>query len=46
MNILRKVLAVIVMIICVIFFVVGVGGVFGAWWAHGRATSSSLICPA
>ena len=36
MNILRKVLAVIVMIICVIFFVVGVGGVFGAWWAHGE----------
>lgn len=36
MDILRKIGAVIVMILCIAFFVVGVGGVFGAWWARGE----------
>jgi hypothetical protein len=37
MSIVRKIVAVIVMIVCVIMFVASVGGVFGAWWANAEA---------
>ena len=37
MSIVRKIVAVIVMIVCVIMFIASLGGVFGAWWANAQA---------
>jgi hypothetical protein len=37
MSIVRKIVAVIVMVVCVIMFVASLGGAFGAWWAKAEA---------